>query len=433
MVTEEEKQQAQSIGLEPEVVFNTLSDRRILAVQTEDTHETIMEISGYDLQINFNRDKLQNIADIESMLDGLKDLFRRVVMQDLLESLNDKQKEAVLTTEGPLLVLAGAGSGKTKVLTTRIAYLIEEENISPFHILAITFTNKAAKEMQERLFKIVGEIARNIQVSTFHSFGLKLLRENYELLGYERNFVIMDSDDSLTVIKRILKELDLDPKKYNPTAIKNKISGCKNELMSPKDYEIYATTEFEKIVLTVYEKYEQKLKANNSVDFDDLMVLPIKLFREHEDVLDHYQDRFRYILIDEYQDTNEAQYILAKMMGAKYRNVCVVGDENQSIYSFRGANYRNILNFEKDYKEAKTIKLEQNYRSTQNILNAANQVIKNNQNRKDKNLWSDKGAGDKITYYRSYDEKDEAHYVAHTIKKLIEEDCKTAQRREPSI
>jgi DNA helicase-2/ATP-dependent DNA helicase PcrA len=338
-----------------------------------------------------------------------------------LTNLNDKQKEAVLTTEGPLLVLAGAGSGKTKVLTTRIAYLIEKENISPFHILAITFTNKAAKEMQERLFKIVGEIARNIQVSTFHSFGLKLLRENYELLGYERNFVIMDSDDSLTVIKRILKELDLDPKKYNPTAIKNKISGCKNELMSPKDYEIYATTEFEKIVLTVYEKYEQKLKANNSVDFDDLMVLPIKLFREHEDVLDHYQDRFRYILIDEYQDTNEAQYILAKMMGAKYRNVCVVGDENQSIYSFRGANYRNILNFEKDYKEAKTIKLEQNYRSTQNILNAANQVIKNNQNRKDKNLWSDKGAGDKITYYRSYDEKDEAHYVAHTIKELIEE------------
>ena len=313
-----------------------------------------------------------------------------------LTNLNDKQKEAVLTTDGPLLVLAGAGSGKTKVLTTRIAYLIEEKNISPYNILAITFTNKAAKEMQERLFKLIGEVARNLQVSTFHSFGLKLLRENYAVLGYDKNFCIMDSDDSLTVIKRILKDLNYDPKQYNPTAIKNKISGCKNELMSPKQYEIYATTEFEKVVLEVYEKYEQKLKTNNSVDFDDLLLLPIKLFREHEDILDRYQERFQYILIDEYQDTNEAQYTLTKLMASKYRNVCVVGDENQSIYSFRGANYRNILNFEKDYKEAKTIKLEQNYRSTQNILNAANQVIQNNQNRKDK-----------------------THYVASTIKKLI--------------
>ena len=337
-----------------------------------------------------------------------------------ITNLNDKQKEAVLNTEGPLLILAGAGSGKTKVLTTRIAYLIKDKNISPYNILAITFTNKAAKEMQERLINIVGEEARCIQVSTFHSFGLKILRENYELLGYDRNFVIMDSDDSLTVIKRILKDLDLDPKQYNPTAIKNKISGCKNELMSPKNYETYATTEFEKIVLKVYEKYEQKLKSNNSVDFDDLLILPIKLFKENEDTLDKYQERFKYILIDEYQDTNEAQYILTKMLASKYRNICVVGDENQSIYSFRGANYRNILNFEKDYKEATTIKLEQNYRSTQNILNAANQVIENNQNRKDKNLWSDKGEGDKITYYRSYDEKDESHYVAKTIKKLLD-------------
>ena len=337
-----------------------------------------------------------------------------------LTNLNDKQKEAVLTTDGPLLILAGAGSGKTKVLTTRIAYLIEEDNVSPFNILAITFTNKAAKEMQERLINLIGEVARNIQVSTFHSFGLKILRENYGKLGYDRNFVIMDSDDSLTVIKRILKELDLDPKQYNPTAIKNKISGCKNELMTPKQYEVYATTEFEKIVLKVYEKYEDKLKTNNSVDFDDLLILPIKLFREYDDVLDRYQERFKYVLIDEYQDTNEAQYVLTKLMSAKYRNICVVGDENQSIYSFRGANYRNILNFEKDYKETKTIKLEQNYRSTQNILNAANQVIQNNQNRKDKNLWSDKGEGSKIIYYRAHDEKEEAHYVAHTIKKLID-------------
>lgn len=338
-----------------------------------------------------------------------------------IDNLNEQQKEAVVSTEGPLLILAGAGSGKTKVLTTRIAYLIDEKKISPFHILAITFTNKAAKEMQSRLIKLVGDVANGIQVSTFHSFGLKLLRENYELLGYDRNFVIMDSDDSLTVIKRILKSMDLDPKQYNPTAIKNKISGCKNELMTPEMYERYATTEFEKVVLQVFSAYEKKLYENNSVDFDDLLVLPIRLFQKYPYVLEKYQDRFRYILIDEYQDTNEAQYILTKMLSAKYRNICVVGDENQSIYAFRGANYRNILNFEKDYKETKTIKLEQNYRSTQNILNAANQVIRNNQNRKDKNLWSNQGDGEKISYYRSYDEKDEAHFVASSIKKLLEE------------
>lgn len=338
-----------------------------------------------------------------------------------VSSLNDMQEEAVLTTEGPLLVLAGAGSGKTKVLTTRIAHLIQDKNISPYNILAITFTNKAAKEMQERIIKLVGEVGNRMQVSTFHSFGLRILRENYEKIGYDKNFCIMDSDDSLTVIKRILKELGYDPKQYHPNAIKSKISGCKNEIMSPKQYEMYACDEFEKVVLKVYDRYEQTLKVNNSIDFDDLLILPIKLFREHEEILDHYQERFQYILIDEYQDTNEAQYVLTKLLSAKYRNICVVGDENQSIYSFRGANYRNILNFEKDYKEAKTIKLEQNYRSTQNILNAANQVIRNNQNRKDKNLWSDKGEGDKITYYRSYDEKDEAHYVAQRIKILISE------------
>ena len=338
-----------------------------------------------------------------------------------INNLNENQRLAVTTTEGPLLILAGAGSGKTKVLTTRIAYLIEEKNVSPYNILAITFTNKAAKEMQSRVINLVGEYAKNMQVSTFHSFGLRLLRENYDKLGYDRNFVIMDSDDSLTVVKKILKEMNLDPKQYNPNAIRNKISGCKNELVSPKDYERYASSEFEKVVLSVYEKYEHKLKTNNSVDFDDLLILPIKLFREHEDILDKYQEHFKYILVDEYQDTNEAQYILTKLLAAKYRNLCVVGDENQSIYSFRGANYRNILNFEKDYKEANVIKLEQNYRSTENILNAANSVIKNNESRKDKNLWSDKGKGDKITYYRSYDERDEVHYVASNIKKLISE------------
>lgn len=338
-----------------------------------------------------------------------------------LDNLNINQKKAVEKTEGPLLILAGAGSGKTKVLTTRIAYLIEEKKISPYNILAITFTNKAAKEMKERLTNLIGEDVNSLQVSTFHSFGLKILRENYDKLGYDKNFCIMDSDDSLSIVKKILKSMDLDPKQYNPTAIKNKISGCKNELMSPATYERYTSTEFEKVVLKVYYDYEKKLKDNNSIDFDDLLILPIKLFKENEDVLDHYQERFKYILIDEYQDTNEAQYILTKMLASKYRNLCVVGDENQSIYSFRGANYRNILNFEKDYKEAEVIKLEQNYRSTQNILNAANQVIKNNQNRKDKNLWSDKGEGDLITYYRAYDGKDEAHYVAHSIKKLMDE------------
>ncbi len=338
-----------------------------------------------------------------------------------IDNLNEQQQEAVVSTEGPLLILAGAGSGKTKVLTTRIAYLIEEKKVNPFHILAITFTNKAAKEMQSRLIKLIGDVANGIQVSTFHSFGLKILRENYELLGYDRNFVIMDSDDSLTVIKRILKSMDLDPKQYNPTAIKNKISGCKNELMTPEMYERYATTEFEKIVLQVFEAYERKLRENNSIDFDDLLILPIRLFQKYPYILEKYQDRFRYVLIDEYQDTNEAQYILTKMLSAKYRNICVVGDENQSIYAFRGANYRNILNFEKDYKETKTIKLEQNYRSTQNILNAANQVIRNNQSRKDKNLWSNQGDGEKITYYRSYDEKDESHFVASSIKKLLDQ------------
>ena len=337
-----------------------------------------------------------------------------------LTNLNKEQKQAVEKVEGPLLVLAGAGSGKTKVLTTRIAYLIEEKNISPYNILAITFTNKAAKEMQARVINLVGEYAKNMQISTFHSFGLRILRENYDKLGYDKNFVIMDSEDSLTVVKKILKEMNLDPKEYNPNAIRNKISGCKNEMMSPVDYERYASSEFEKIVLSVYEKYEMKLKNNNSVDFDDLLILPIKLFTKDEDILDRYQEKFKYILIDEYQDTNEAQYRLTKLLAAKYRNICVVGDENQSIYSFRGANYRNILNFEKDYKEAEVIKLEQNYRSTLNILNAANSVIKNNQNRKDKNLWSDKGDGDKIKYYRSDSEKDEARFVAKTIKSLID-------------
>lgn len=335
-----------------------------------------------------------------------------------ISGLNEFQKEAVLYNDGPLLILAGAGSGKTRVLTTKIAYLIEDVNVHPYNILAITFTNKAAKEMKERIDGLIGERARGIQVSTFHSFGLKILRENCEALGYDHNFVIMDSDDSLTVVKKILKELDYDPKIYNPRAIRNKISSCKNEMMMPIEYERFAVSEYEKVVLKVYEKYEDKLHRNNSVDFDDLLILPIILFKKNPEILEKYQDRFKYILIDEYQDTNEAQYILSKMIGAKYRNICCVGDNDQSIYSFRGANYKNILNFEKDYKDAKTILLEENYRSTKNILNAANCVIKNNKSRKEKNLWTSNDDGEKIKYYRAYNERDEAQYVIRKIKEL---------------
>lgn len=336
-----------------------------------------------------------------------------------LDELNDKQKEAVLYNEGPLLIIAGAGAGKTKTLTTKIAFLIEEKNVSPRNILAITFTNKAAKEMKDRLFRTIGSTAKELQVSTFHSFGLKLLRENYEALGYDKNFVIMDSDDSLTVVKKIIKDMDLDPKIYNPRGIRNKISGCKNEMTSPEEYERYAVSDYEKVVQEVYSKYNTKLERNNSVDFDDLLLLPIELFKKNPDILNKYQDLYQYILIDEYQDTNEAQYILTKMLSVKNRKITCVGDDSQSIYSFRGANYKNILNFEKDYKDAKTILLEQNYRSTSNILDAANQVIKNNKMRKDKNLWTSRGTGEKIKYYRAYNERDEAQYVIRKIKELI--------------
>ena len=336
-----------------------------------------------------------------------------------IDSLNDRQREAVLYNDGPLLIIAGAGAGKTKTLTTKIAYLIEEEYARPYNVLAITFTNKAAKEMKDRLYLLIGDTAKHIQVSTFHSFGLKLLRENFKTLGYESNFVIMDSDDSLTVVKKILKDMNCDPKVYNPRAIRNKISSCKNEMMTPTAYERYAISDYEKVVHKVYEKYEDKLRKNNSVDFDDLLLLPIKLFKENPDVLEKYQDLYKYILIDEYQDTNEAQYILTKMISEKNRKITCVGDDSQSIYSFRGANYKNILNFENDYKDAKTILLEENYRSTSNILDAANQVIKNNKMRKDKNLWTSRGVGEKIKYYRSYNERDEAQYVIRKTKELI--------------
>ena len=340
-----------------------------------------------------------------------------------LEGLNDKQKEAVIQKEGPMLILAGAGSGKTKVLTTKVAYLIEQ-GIDPINILAITFTNKAAKEMKERIYKLVGPMAYNIQISTFHSFGLKIVKENYNLLGYDKNFTIIDSDDSLSVIKKIMKQMNIDPKQLNPRYVKNSISGAKNELITPEKYDSLINVEHEKIISKIYKKYQNDLIKNNSVDFDDLLILPLKLFTEYPNILKIYQERFKYILIDEYQDTNEAQYLLTKMISSLYKNICVVGDNDQSVYSFRGANYKNILNFEKDYKDAKVILLEQNYRSTKNILNAANSVIKNNEFRKDKNLWSDKEEGNKITYYRAYDEKNEADYVISEIRKLIKEGTK---------
>ena len=336
-----------------------------------------------------------------------------------LEYLNDRQKEAVLYGDGPLLILAGAGSGKTSVLTKRVAYLIKERNVSPKNIVAITFTNKAAKEMKERIIKEVGKEGYDIQISTFHSFGLRIIKENFEKLGYEKNFTIIDSDDSLTVVKKILKEMGIDSTRFNPKFIKNQISSCKNEMVTPEKYKNLVNDELSDITYKVYKKYIDTLLRNNSLDFDDLLIKPIELFNKYKEVLENYQELFKYVFIDEYQDTNEAQYILSKMISAKYKNICVVGDDAQSIYSWRGANFKNILNFEKDYKNAKVILLEQNYRSTKTILNAANSVIKNNINKKDKNLWTDNSLGEKIKYVRTNDEKDEASYVTREIRNLV--------------
>lgn len=337
----------------------------------------------------------------------------------MLDNLNEKQQEAVKETEGAVLVLAGAGSGKTKVLTTRVAYLINEKGVNPRNILAITFTNKAATEMKERISKMV-ENSNKIQISTYHSLGLLFIRENCEKLNYQSNFTILDSEDALTLIKKIMKEKGIDDKAFNPRAIRNAINSAKNELIDAKSYEKYALTEFEKKVYEVYLNYEKRLKLGNSLDFDDLLMLPIILFKNNPDILSKYQDRFEYILIDEYQDTNYAQYMLSKLLSAKYKNIFVVGDIDQSIYAFRGANYKNILNFEKDYPNNKTILLEENYRSTKCILNVANDIIKNNKQRKEKNLWTQNNDGEKITYHKAENEKDEANYVKNEIQKLID-------------
>lgn len=337
---------------------------------------------------------------------------------DIIENLNKEQREAVEHIEGPCLVLAGAGSGKTKVLTTRIANMINK-GIYSGNILAITFTNKAAKEMRDRISRIVSE--NYAFVGTFHSFGLRVIRENYELMGLSKNFTIIDSDDVASIIKKIMKELDINPKEYSVSFIRNKISFIKNEMLSDGEIDKYLVSPPEKVAIKVYREYEKILRRNNAVDFDDLLKTPVELFYTHEEILDYYQEKYRYILIDEYQDTNEVQYKLVKKLAEKYRNIFVVGDPCQSIYGFRWSNYKNIMNFESDYPEVEVITLYQNYRSTNNILKAANSVIKNNNEGKGVELHSDFGLGVKIKYTRCNDEADEIKVILDEIKKLLDD------------
>lgn len=338
---------------------------------------------------------------------------------DLLNGLNKAQKEAVLHVDGPLLILAGAGSGKTRVLTHRIAYLINEKDIHPGSILAITFTNKAAKEMRERIDNLVGVGSDSIWVSTFHSMCVRMLRRDIEKIDYDKSFVIFDYTDQQTVVKDCLKELNLNDKNYPPKSMLEMIGRAKDDLMTP---DIFAKMHAEDFrmnkIAKIYELYQKKLKQNNALDFDDIIVLTIKLFLESPEVLKYYQRKFKYILVDEYQDTNTAQYSLISLLAQESRNLCVVGDDDQSIYGWRGANIRNILDFEKEFKGAKVIKLEQNYRSTQTILDAANHVIKNNLGRKNKSLWTDNEEGDRIKYLECSNEHDEAYFVASEIKRL---------------
>lgn len=333
-------------------------------------------------------------------------------------TLNDKQLEAVEHKDGPCLVLAGAGSGKTKVLTQRIINLIDS-GVSPYNILAITFTNKAAKEMRNRVENELGGITDSIFIGTFHSFGLRILRENYIDIGYTSNITILDTDDAKAIVKRILKENGYDPAKYEIRTIINKISSAKNDGISPDEYTKLFLNDLDIVIGLVYKEYTKLLKDNNSVDFDDLLLKPVELLKKNKIILEKYQERFKYILVDEYQDTNSIQYELCKLLASRYKNIFVVGDANQSIYSFRNADYRNILNFEKDYKNAKVILLEENYRSTNNILKAANSVIKNNSEGKKLNLWSSKRDGELIDYIRCEDEIKEANFVINKIKDLV--------------
>ena len=344
----------------------------------------------------------------------------------IYDTLNTEQREAVFHTEGPVLILAGAGSGKTRVLTHRIAYLIEEKGINPWNIMAITFTNKAAGEMRERVDKIVGFGAESIWVSTFHSSCVRMLRRFIDRLGYDTNFTIYDADDQKTLMKDICKRLNIDTKVYKEKAILAAISSAKDELISPEEYELQNIADFsKKKIILAYKEYQKELKKNNALDFDDLLVKTVQLFQTQPEVLDYYQERFRYIMVDEYQDTNTVQFELIRILAKKYRNLCVVGDDDQSIYKFRGANIKNILNFEHVFEDAKVIKLEQNYRSTGNILNAANAVIKNNFGRKEKSLWTENGEGDKIAFSQFDSGYDEAEYIVGDIKEHVNNGIRT--------
>lgn len=339
-------------------------------------------------------------------------------MLKMIDGLNPAQQEAVLATEGPLLIMAGAGSGKTKVLTCRIAYLLEK-GVAPYRILAITFTNKAAAEMKERVHAMVGTQARDIWLSTFHAFCARLLRMEIEgLSGYKRNFVIYDTGDMQAVVKSCLKQLNLDEKQFQPNSILATISNAKNALQGVYDFKRAASTFHEQKVAEIYELYQQKLRNNNALDFDDLLMLSVQLLDNNEEVRLRYQEKFRYVMVDEYQDTNHAQYLLARLLAGGSRNLCVVGDADQSIYAWRGADIRNILDFERDYADAKVIKLEQNYRSTQVILDAANAVIEHNTSRRPKELWTKNQEGELITHYLANTERDEAQFIADTITKL---------------
>lgn len=335
----------------------------------------------------------------------------------IYDTLNEQQREAVYHTEGPLLILAGAGSGKTRVLTHRIAYLIEEKGVNPWNILAITFTNKAAGEMRERVDNLVGFGSESIWVSTFHSTCVRILRRYIDRIGYDTNFTIYDSDDQKTLMRDICKQLNIDTKKFKERTFLGAISSAKDEMVTPAEYEVNAVGDFSKqMIAKVYWEYEKQLQANNALDFDDLLMKTVQLFQKDAEVLEYYQNRFRYIMVDEYQDTNTVQFKFVSLLAAKYQNLCVVGDDDQSIYKFRGANIQNILSFEEKFKDAKVIKLEQNYRSTGNILNAANAVIRNNHGRKDKSLWTEKGDGEKIQLHEFDTAYDEAEFIVNQIK-----------------
>lgn len=341
-------------------------------------------------------------------------------MNPLLTGMNDRQAEAVQTTDGPLLIMAGAGSGKTRVLTHRIAYLIDEKLVNPWNILAITFTNKAAREMKERAFSL-NPATEDCLIATFHSMCVRILRREADHIGYNRNFTIVDPGEQRTLMKRILKNLNLDPKKWNERAILGTISNAKNDLIDEVAYENMAGDMYTEIVAKCYTAYQKELRQSEAMDFDDLIMLTLRLFDQNPDVLTYYQQRYQYIHVDEYQDTNHAQYQLVKLLASRFKNICVVGDADQSIYGWRGADMQNILDFEKDYPEAKVVLLEENYRSTKTILQAANEVIRNNRNRRPKNLWTQNEDGEEIVYYRANDEQDEALFVARTIDQLTRE------------